>query len=207
MANYGGYKNSQEWLEKDPDGYNKHYDAMADDMKFKLDGSFAAKIASIKVDPNDKFADAIERACKGELTNEEMAICKDKGGMDISAPPLPPKKWYARLWDWVKGFFVKQKTMDDFKQYEPGEDKPWESKINTTPRRISGPNVELNEEFDFQEWVFERRDRILKAIKEDGKEENTITCPVCYKDREYYIAKGNKHIHSSCKGCGITLMQ
>ena len=169
-----GYNNTYEWKKADPEGYNKWLDGFDEDMKFKLDQDFAGKIANIKVDPNDKFASAIERACKGELTPEEIAICED-GPKGVTAPPLPAKKWYTRLWDWVKRFFVKQRTMDDFKQYGPGEDKPWESKIHTPPRRSSKPDVQLNKDFDFQEWVLERHERIKKAIKEDGKEEKQNT--------------------------------
>lgn len=195
-----GYSNIYEWKKADPESYDKWLDGFSEKMKFKLDEDFASKIANIKIDPNDKFADAIDRACKGELTPVEIAICGDPRP-DIIPPPLPPEKWYVKLWDWVKGFFVKPKNMDDFKKYEPGESEP------TPPLRVvSGPNVELNEEFDFREWLLERNDRIIKAIKEDGKEENTITCPVCYDKRQYYIAT-NGHIHSNCEKCGIRITQ
>ena len=93
-------------------------------------------------------------------------------------------KWYHRLWKWVKGLF------------------------GVKPKKATRPqDVEINPDFDFQSWVLERHDIIIKAIKEDGKDKNTITCPICYNEREYYLAPGNKHIHSNCEYCGIRITQ
>lgn len=196
---HNGYRNTYDWKKADPEGYEKYLGGFEEKMKFKLDEDFAGKIANIEIDPNDEFANAIDRACKGELTPEEMAIC-EKGPKGITAPPLPPKKWYVKFWEWVKGFFVKQRTMEDFKkQYKPA------SKTVPVPKRDLCPRVEINENFDFQEWVVERHERIKKAIKEDGKEENTITCPVCYKERIYCVMESGA-IRSTCQGCGINMM-
>lgn len=196
-----GYMNYTEWKKKDPESYSKHLDRMEaiykEDVKFDVDEALAAKIAAIKIDPNDEFANAIRRAVKGELTPEEMAIC-ERGPKGIVAPPLPPKRWYEKIWDWIKAIFAKkQKTINDFKEYVPAQSKPVSSYM---------PDVQINEDFDFQEWVIERKDRIINAIKEDGQEENTITCPICYDERQYYVAS-NGHIHSSCNKCQIRIAQ
>lgn len=130
-------------------------------MKFDIDDTFAKKIDSFKIDPNDEWGKAIKKAC----------FTKDK--------------WYIRFWKWVKGLFgCKPKN------------------VYTRPA-----DVEMNEEFDFQKWVLEKNDKIIEAIKKDGKDSNEIICPVCYKTREYYLAPGNKHIHSNCNGCGIRITQ
>lgn len=110
---------------------------------------------------------------------------KDPWAKAIKKACFANDKWYLKFWKWIKGLFGC---------------KP--KKVRTIP-----VEPELNAEFDFQEWLIDRRDKIIKAIKEDGKDRNTITCPICYKDREYYIASGNKHIHSKCEYCGITITQ
>ena len=93
------------------------------------------------------------------------------------------EKWYSRLWEWIKGLFG--------------------HKIKKTLTRPM--EVEMNKDFDFQEWVIARRDKIIKAIKKDGKDKNTITCPICYKDRKHSLVPTDKQIHSLCAGCGINI--
>ena len=107
---------------------------------------------------------------------------KDPWAKAINKACFP--KWYTRFWQWVKGLFG----------YKP-------------KNILINPAVEMNEYFDFQEWVISRRDKIIKAINSDGREKNTIICPICYKQREYYLATGSRHIHSHCKGCGISITQ
>ena len=167
---------------------NKGYEKIQEDTVVKIDVPFARYISNIKVDPNDVFSAAIGRALRGKLTQAEIAIC--------DGVVVKPEKWYVKVWNWIKGLFVKPKPTSGFGDYPQA--------INASP---SHRGVEINRSFDFQKWLLEKNSTIIKAIKEDGQEENIITCPIRYEQREYYIAD-NGHIHSSCEqGCRISVTQ
>lgn len=106
---------------------------------------------------------------------------KDPFAKYIRKYMLRKERWYHRLWDWIKGLFGLKK-----KELEEG--------------------VVMNENFDFNEWRDEQVEKVISSIKKDGKTKNTITCPLCYSNRDYYIAS-NGHIHTSCIKCGISVNQ
>ncbi len=144
----------------------------------------------MRYESDERELDAMEKSMKFDLDenfakkiNSITIDKKDPWAKAIKKACFP--KWYVRFWQWIKGLFgVKPKSVP-----------------------IPPIEVKMNEEFDFQEWVIGRRDEIMEAIRKDGKDKNTITCPICYKEREYELVSTDKQIHSFCDGCGISITQ
>jgi hypothetical protein len=194
---YRGYRNYTEWKQKDPDSYWKHIDGLMD--KYEEDATvnvekLAAKISSIPVYPDNKFSEQIGRAVRGELTQRELDICN---GVPIGIEALEiPLRWYEKLWKWFKGLFAKKQ-----------ESNPMSEPVR---QKVVEDGVFINNDFDMADWVSEQNIKIDKAIRihSEGKKdvEGEVVCPVCFKNRRYYVAS-NGHARTSCDGCNVSTLQ
>jgi len=181
---HGGYLNYTEWKKKDPKSYWAMIEGREKAMKPTINKEFGELVSTFggpKTEWDRTVAEAITGRPviidTGELVKEVPEFISRLAKKEKVVKVAKPEKWFMRLWNWVKGLFKSKEA-----------------------------EVENNEDFDFEEWTIEMSKKIIKSIREDGKADGEITCPVCFKKRFYAIME-DEHIRTNCEGCRIELVQ
>ena len=181
---HGGYSNYTEWKKKDPESYWAMIEDREEKLKLKIDEDFARLIASFG-GPKTSWDRQIAAAVKGEPTPQIR--------YDEPTKIEKRQKWYVRFWGWIKRFFG----------FKEKESNPMAEPI--VPKIAYHEGVRVDPNFDMDKWLTESLSKVDKAVKEDGKADGEILCPICFNKRLYAVMDDGV-IKTSCDTCRINRM-
>ena len=197
---HGGYRNYTEWKKKDPKSYWEMVEGREEKMKPMIDEELGRLVASFG-GPKTEWDRTVAAAISGKpvIDATKSVVCKEIPEFIARAVKeeevvevIKKDRWFTNLWNWIKKLFGVKKEQDI---------NPMSQPVNSEP---VNRGIQINQDFDMDEWISENMVKVREAIKKDGKLDGEIVCPVCYKKRLYAVMD-DESIKTTCEGCCVEL--